>query len=790
MIAQEMTILKRLKRDDEVFSSIISNITVGNDLTQEEYSYLLSLSYLFSEEYSRSGKIGYFEFAYYLILNYSLKTQDFEPLLEFSLNYGFYPIAKHLLTQKDKTIIDFLLESGIENYKFNNLIQLKEQKEKLHELINSESSYRALIAPTSYGKSSFIVDDLNKRNDNVIGIIVPKKALIWQTYRNIKRVAKELNYKILLHDTEYNHEQRFLGVFTQERALRLIQDNNVCFDLLYIDEAHNLFEKDERNMLLSRLIKLNKKLNNNQKVVFLSPLIRDVNNLKFNGQEIIDAQKIQFNIKEYDIKFYSLNNESKIYNRFVDEFYIETCKYNGGLDFIRKNSKDKNLIYLYKPKNIEDLAQILINKFDDILDTELDEIKNILCKYVHEEYLMSSLIKKGIIYIHSKVPDLVKDYLIEKFKTCKKIKYLISNTSVLEGVNFPIESIFILDVYALSGNNLKNLCGRVNRLNEIFGAVTHLNKLLCPINFVQISDISSRNSFENKIRLLRCDIEDDVQNPLLKNSKMEKTQKDKIVATENAYIEQFKSKALKTVLIKNSINIHYNNFDVALSRIEDQLKITKKIEGTSELIDLICSVFITRFEFGEISDYELLRLKNEKTRKFYKNYLHGIFYADIKSKVKYFLDYFKYYEEQNMSFYIGTSFGEESFSSEYYSGNRLAYINPKYKTYKQKVNLAVIKSKLEDDFISYKLAKFVKALLDLELISDDIYHSFLFNSTNAKIIELMNAGFSYQLISFVINKDLQNEISLTATGITVSQKFRNALNLEDDFIRFEINKIL
>lgn len=80
--------------------------------------------------------------------------------------------------------------------------------------------------------------------------------------------------------------------------------------------------------------------------------------------------------------------------------------------------------------------------------------------------------------------------------------------------------------------------------------------------------------------------------------------------------------------------------------------------------------------------------------------------------------------------------------------------------------------------------------MDLELISDDIYHSFLFNSTNAKIIELMNAGFSYQLISFVINKDLQNEISLTATGITVSQKFRNALNLEDDFIRFEINKIL
>ena len=54
----------------------------------------------------------------------------------------------------------------------------------------------------------------------------------------------------------------------------------------------------------------------------------------------------------------------------------------------------------------------------------------------------------------------------------------------------------------------------------------------------------------------------------------------------------------------------------------------------------------------------------------------------------------------------------------------------------------------------------------------------------------MNAGFSYQLISFVINKNLQNEISLSATGITVSQKFKDVLNLEDDFIRFEINKML
>lgn len=106
------------------------------------------------------------------------------------------------------------------------------------------------------------------------------------------------------------------------------------------------------------------------------------------------------------------------------------------------------------------------------------------------------------------------------------------------------------------------------------------------------------------------------------------------------------------------------------------------------------------------------------------------------------------------------------------------------------MNLAVIKSKLEDDFISYKLAKFVKALLDLELISDDIYHAFIFNSTDEKVIELMNAGFNYQLIFFILNNNLQNEINMSDTGINVSQKFKDVLSLEDDFIRFEINKVL
>ena len=167
-----------------------------------------------------------------------------------------------------------------------------------------------------------------------------------------------------------------------------------------------------------------------------------------------------------------------------------------------------------------------------------------------------------------------------------------------------------------------------------------------------------------------------------------------------------------------------------------------------------------------------------------------MFYADIKSKVKYFLNYFKYYEENHMKFYIGTSFGEECFVSDYYLGTRLAYVDLKNKTYGQKVNLAVIKSELEDNFISYKLAKFVKALLDLDLLSDEVYYSFVYNSMDKKIIELMNAGFSYHLLSFVLKNNLQDEIAISNAGIKVTDRFMEVFQKQDDFIRFEISKML
>lgn len=69
--------------------------------------------------------------------------------------------------------------------------------------------------------------------------------------------------------------------------------------------------------------------------------------------------------------------------------------------------------------------------------------------------------------MHGGIPDLIKDFLEYKFKTESDIKYLVANSVVLEGINFPIEVLFILNTTDLKVKNLINLIGRVNRLNEV-----------------------------------------------------------------------------------------------------------------------------------------------------------------------------------------------------------------------------------------------------------------------------------------------------------------------------------
>ena len=777
-------VFTRINNEDDFFKKVIKKITKREEMSNDEFSYVLSLSMLFYDEYKLKEKNGYIEFAYYLVLNYSLNTKDYEPLLTFSINNGLYPIAKSILNDFDKSIQDIVCENGINSYKKNNIYELKKQYESRKSLIESNAKNRAYIAPTSYGKSSAIIEDIEACQNNRIGIIVPKKALIWQTFRNIKEVAKRLSYKVLLHDTDYSNEDKVICVFTQERAIRLLQDSEFYFDALYIDEAHNLFEKDERNILLARLIKLNKRKNGNQRIVYLSPLIKDANDLIFDNNDIVEMHKIDFNIKEPYVRFLNSSLGLQVYNRFVDNFYDVESIYKNYFDYIIKNKGEKNLLYFNKPKDIEIFSKQLMDYLSTLpeeveyeIDSDLNKISDMISKYIDEKYQLVELIKHGIVYIHGKMPDSIKDYLLSKFTTTNKLRFLISNSSVLEGMNLSIDTMFIFDVYGLKQNDLINLCGRVNRLSDVF-LNNNLSKLLCNIHFVDIK--LNKTDFKKKISMLRSDEYDDIQNPLLEKTKLD--EKGKVISElENNYINNYLEKDVKNLLIKNGVSSIYKDIDT-ISKYIAFIKDYNKIDELN-LINKISVVFFS--DCSNVIDYELSRLSKIETIEFYTKYIDRIYHKDLKSKVGFFNKYFE--RSQNENYYIGESFGE--IPSEF-NPKRNVYVNIKNKTPEERINLSVIKTKIEDDFIGFKLGRLVKTLMDLDIISESEYNSFMYGTNDINKLKLIKTGLSPMILNFIEENHLEKEISMKNGIISVSDKFKKILQIQDDFIRFEIEKFI
>jgi hypothetical protein len=164
-----------------------------------------------------------------------------------------------------------------------------------------------------------------------------------------------LPLKLIIHDEMYDGEDSFIAIFTQERALRLLKKRDLSFDLLFVDEAHNILKDDSRSVLLSRLLATNGALNANQKIIYLSPLVRNSDSLRLSERQKISSHVINFNVKEPELFELRLNNDVFQYNRFVGQFY----KLSEGVaqnEYIKANSGEKNFIYNYRPVRIEKLA--------------------------------------------------------------------------------------------------------------------------------------------------------------------------------------------------------------------------------------------------------------------------------------------------------------------------------------------------------------------------------------------------------------------------------------------------
>lgn len=370
---------------------------------------------------------------------------------------------------------------------------------KIYKMIK-QNNFFSFSGPTSMGKSfiikQFILEKIS--TDNFVKgfcILVPSKALIKQYLLEFRKALNKLNitrFNVLttpsVLDFAKFQENNFIFILTPERMLSLLSSHKeIKLDYLIIDEAHKLFNDDDRALTYYTSIDYCLTKFKSIKVIMSSPLIKnpDIYGNMYYKKESVSLRTLEtpvsqnlfyIDLLENTMKFYEDNKEYSFDISKIDE--IQSI--NG---ILHRVGEGNNLIYLNgKSKTIEYAIRLSDyfkkNKIDVLNKNEkikIDEVCKLISKVIHPRYYLIECLKLGIAYHYGFLPIIVRERIEKLFKD-GTIKYLFCTSTLLEGVNMPAKNVFILSDKLGRKNITKidfwNLAGRAGRLGyEFYGNI-------------------------------------------------------------------------------------------------------------------------------------------------------------------------------------------------------------------------------------------------------------------------------------------------------------------------------
>lgn len=783
----------------ELYNKLLSN----KDLSNLELEKILTIAlFLVRLKDKYLNELGY-----RLFLLYSIRTNDYKPLYELSVNKGLTPISKFIekelnYLEKYWNIYVEMNSIILEQFKFNTTYQTIGQSELFNKAINYKEKSMIIVAPTSYGKTELILSFIDNNEFKKICIISPTKSLLSQTK---KRIINKIGYKkIITYPEMYNNEDEIISVLTQERLLRLLQNNpELKFDLLIIDEAHNILDefsnKNMRSVILASVIAICKKRNANIICKYLTPFLKSKDSLNIDCiQDNNEWFSVFEKVKSEVFYFYDLKNKTKnIIDQFssYDKMLVNTEKINSedDADIVINNKDRKNIIYLNAPKKLEDFASKLNSKLKKIDNLNLIKAAKDLREYVHEKYKLADYIEKGIIYHHGSIPETIRHFIEHLYVNEADVEMLIANSTLLEGVNIPATRMFILDPYRgskhLSPSSFKNLIGRICRFSEIFNTLNGDLKYLLPEIHIIKGNYCKENFDITKFAKERISVKadekiiDDVKNPLLSLSvdKENKKKAENILENISHYDTITGNKSIKAktkigqLCFQNNINI----FDILKNEheIEKKLNITDKAENINEVFEIINNLFFTQINDDWGINNNIKRLRNIEARNFYEMLINWrIKGLTLKIMIDKMIKYWKTYVVKfKQLVYVG-KWGDRTLSDS----NLFHWTDISEKNEYEKVNLAIVRLNEEFDFIDNEIIKYVETLHSLNLIDDSLYLKIKYGTDDKVKISLLNCGISIQLskllhekYSDLFNIDTNNNVLIFSEKLVSEMKKNN-----------------
>ena len=773
MMRYDLTLAKIRNTD---FASLYDRFIIGEKLSQKQYEILLAIAICFTNADDTNVQ----QLGYRIVVEYCNQTNDYIPLYEIAVNKGLYPVSKfieqHYIDDSKRNFFTEWNDAFTEQYVFGEVCRSEQQNSLVHFFESKKDDTVSVIAPTSYGKSELIISAVKEYAGKKICVLTSTKALLIQTKKRVQQISKGIFPKIVVHPEMYNpNDSSCLAVLTQERLLRIFKkDPQLSFDCIIVDEAHEMLEDDSRSRTLANVIIVAQKRNPEVAFKFLTPFLADSTNLKARYTTYdIEGFKVSEYIKTEKYFLYDLRNHTglKLYDQFLNKYLPISDNRNLGFeeDVVKAYSAGKNIIYLNKPTDIERfalaLADVLPEVDSELIQTACDNIS----EYLQPQYNLLTCLRKGIIYHHGSVPDAIRIYIEDLYKKDDAVRYVITSSTLLSGVNLPAERMFILDNKRgrsnLSHDSFKNLVGRVCRFSEIFNDETGNLYRLEPQIYLVFGKYFAQNanceSFLRNVAKVEQNYKDAVDNVLLSEAKITADNEEKLRQAsefienyENGVVEDYQERYTSTVAGKACIMNGITEFDVFAHEVTIQQQVdayqgeSLKISDSNTLLETINELFIQHLP--DNGTESLKRLSNKEARNFYSMMfewrVENKSYAEMISLfVGYWYQLYK--KDMNVMVYVG-KWGDVKRPGS----NVARYTKFVGKNRTQVVNLAIVRIKEEQDFIDNTLTKYVEVLHDLDLIEDGFYAQIKYGTDDERTICLIKNGLSLSSAMLLIKK--------------------------------------
>lgn len=760
--------LRRLKNTR--FESLYEKLLRGEPVSQEEAEALLSIAVVLLGQKDEALR----DMGYKVVLSYSLQTNQLAPLYEVSLALGYTTTAA-AISSLDSFASDFgaCLSSEVDAL----YLQLCTEDGKCLTAgqnrmrgFNADLSIRngVVVAPTSYGKSEAICDLLTIDRHRNACIVVPTKSLVSQTRKMVSSRLAFSDSMIVAHpNARYSAMGRNIFILTQERLMKLLSvDRTLAFDCFVIDEAHNLLEASERARLLASAIVVAEARNPQMLVRYLTPFLFSTDSLQLRFcSSSLEGCRVDESLKMVKLMLLEDGRLSQ-YDQFYDAFYEFHEEYAGPIDLeLKRGASSKNIIYLNRPISAEghaiELAGNLAQESDSVASELIERFCRDLSSCTHPDYNLIDCAKHGVLYHHGSMTEIVRKGVEYLFSHDPQCKYLVTTSTLLEGVNLPATRMFILDVRKgrrnLSPSNFRNLIGRVCRFNEVFGPSGQLDLLqpeVCIVRSSYMAKNANLRSFVSSVYSVSKSHADKIENSALKNASNSNaddfsTLQEHIENFEPGVLNDYSGRMAQTEIGKICFSNSLTDLDIlsAEGRIDERLRrIPAPIGDPQSLIEAISKVFLP-----EVTDENLIRLQEPEAVRFYAMFLSWrIENIPLSIMIMSFVGYWqrRLAEQPDGHYaYVGSKWGEEA-----REGHKELWVDVSKKSQKELVNLAIVRIQEEQDFVDNRLLKYMDILHEYGILDEELWKKIRYGTTNEATIRLLENGMGHTLINLLETK--------------------------------------